>query len=821
MGKSSKDTSKSPAPLRQFSISSFLPRALPASTSSQANKPVKKRAKDDSADELNEDDLDEDEFKRPPTPKRAKGKARSKQLTVLDLTADDDDVDLASSSPPPAPKGKDRKGKGKALAQDLCDEKGDHEADLTSTEELWVDKYAPRDRDDLALHAKKLSDVESWFLEAFALEGRPKHLAKYRRVLVLSGPAGAGKTAALRILAKEKDVEIVEWREGTNVELAEECMAPALDFGPDPLDLSTASSSSAPSSSRSAQPLSAHTRRLILLEDLPNISHWPTRLALRSALQQYLTSPRVSCPLILVVSEALARPGSDEGGAAGWIGGSGRRGESVDARSVCGVEVLQHPACREIVFNPIAKTIMRKALVRTLDRIYPPSTSTTSRSKSSKSKSAPASSAPSAPDPSTRPSLATLDLLIEHSSGDIRSALMSLQFLTTQGGGDATSLGLGAKGSGKGAKDRKKRKRGGESSDEDDGGGKAGGKDRVKKLLQFVTARESSLFIFHALGKVLYNKRWGESADDDKKDLGRPGIVQERESDKLPRHLRKEWDRKPSKVDPDAVFAEAPINADIFLSYLHHNYPPFTNEIDECVGIGEALSAADAVMSGKSEGEEAYRRLPLTSLYGFQLSVRSTLLSLPSPVPRRKQVLRKSELWESLRLQRQNEDDADEVLALEARRAVHAVAQEEGEVAAKRGVLGEVGEKRKVLQEVVPWLGVIKPVAVSPFLLDLATFPPLDSAAQGGVTGAALGEKDANADEDEVDVGEGPTESVAVDLSEPRGMKRARVLEEVDEERDDAEAGEAALLGAPQGTQGGRGRKKDEMLYDPDDDIVD
>lgn len=53
-----------------------------------------------------------------------------------------------------------------------------------------------------------------------------------------------------------------------------------------------------------------------------------------------------------------------------------------------------------------------------------------------------------------------------------------------------------------------------------------------------------------------------------------------------------------------AVFAEAPIDADIFLSYLHHNYPPFTNEIDECVGIGEALSAADAVMSGKSEGEE-------------------------------------------------------------------------------------------------------------------------------------------------------------------------------------------------------------------------
>lgn len=73
-------------PLRQFSISSFLPKAIPASTSSQANKPVTRRAKADSADELNEDDFDGDEFKRPPTPKRAKGKARSKQLAVLDLS---------------------------------------------------------------------------------------------------------------------------------------------------------------------------------------------------------------------------------------------------------------------------------------------------------------------------------------------------------------------------------------------------------------------------------------------------------------------------------------------------------------------------------------------------------------------------------------------------------------------------------------------------------------------------------------------------------------------------------------------------------------
>lgn len=75
------------------------------------------------------------------------------------------------------------------------------------------------------------------------------------------------------------------------------------------------------------------------------------------------------------------------------------------------------------------------------------------------------------------------------------------------------------------------------------------------RRLQFITARESSLFVFHALGKVLYSKRWGESAEDDRKDAERVGILQARPTDKLPRHLRQAWSRAPSKVDPDVRFS--------------------------------------------------------------------------------------------------------------------------------------------------------------------------------------------------------------------------------------------------------------------------
>ena len=50
------------------------------------------------------------------------------------------------------------------------------------------------------------------------------------------------------------------------------------------------------------------------------------------------------------------------------------------------------------------------------------------------------------------------------------------------------------------------------------------------------------------------------------------------------------------------MFAEAPVDSDIFLSYIHHNYTAFTNDVDECLGIMENMSDADGLM--RMEGEE-------------------------------------------------------------------------------------------------------------------------------------------------------------------------------------------------------------------------
>lgn len=74
------------------------------------------------------------------------------------------------------------------------------------------------------------------------------------------------------------------------------------------------------------------------------------------------------------------------------------------------------------------------------------------------------------------PSKEVLDIIVESSNGDIRSAVMALQF--------ACVIEMG----------NKERKR------------KNSEKDAVI-VLESVTRREQSLVLFHLIGKVLYNKR--------------------------------------------------------------------------------------------------------------------------------------------------------------------------------------------------------------------------------------------------------------------------------------------------------------------------
>lgn len=75
--------------------------------------------------------------------------------------------------------------------------------------------YPHHRQEELGVHPKKVQDVANWVGEAYNSK-----LAKYRRLLVMSGPTGAAKTATLRVLAKELDIDILEYRNSGNLEFA-------------------------------------------------------------------------------------------------------------------------------------------------------------------------------------------------------------------------------------------------------------------------------------------------------------------------------------------------------------------------------------------------------------------------------------------------------------------------------------------------------------------------------------------------------------------------------------------------------------------------
>ncbi|KAJ7170997.1 Rad17 cell cycle checkpoint protein-domain-containing protein [Mycena filopes] len=490
----------------------------------------------------------------------------------------------------------------------------------TEDDRLWVDIYEPTTEAELAVHVKKVQDVRRWLDEAF-VGGPSGKLRKYRRILALTGPAGTAKTATMRVLAREFDCEILEWRNAM-----EEGSSRFGDDGPDFYssdhesllskfeafltrastcqtifaDASTrdTKSSSSPSSSSSSSNTTAarhkRKRQIILLEDLPNILHAATRERFHAALQSLIGAPQVDpVPVVVIVSDAGTRGEARDERLASGVWGGGREGDgALDVRVVLGRDLLGGPYVTEIGFNPIAPTLMKKALQALV------STHFASASKGSGS----------------APTKEMLDIVVETSNGDIRSAIMALQF---------SSLATG--GSGKGT--RKK------------GGTGAGG---AKLVLEAVTRREQSLALFHFMGRVLYNKRKGDppnpsaSAKDIKRDEALDATL--KDPPRLPTFLAAE-ERRTSRVNVDALYADSPIDSSLFSLYVHQNYTQFCNQTEECEGVAEWLSWVDS-----SGGEAWYQANP----HRFHLLTLGTLHSLPSPVPRRSQKMFKPEFFEYL-----------------------------------------------------------------------------------------------------------------------------------------------------------------------------
>ena len=396
--------------------------------------------------------------------------------------------------------------------------------------------------------------------------------------MILKGPSGAGKTATISTLAKAMDFEVTEWRNPNNSDYSSEGYISVSTQFEDFLERSgkfnslmlTGGGTSAdllPSSL-----LSTSTKnKVILVEEFPNISTSAsaTLQSFRSSIFQYLTAQSLSSsptPIILIITEtnqSVTTAASD----------------SFTAHRLLGPGILAHPGTTNIEFNPIATTLLTKALDIVIQ------------------KEARQSGRRRVPGPPVLKKLGEV--------GDVRNAISSLEFLCLR------------------------------ADDGDDWGGRVAlkGKKGVsiltkmeRQALEMVTQREASLGIFHAVGKVVYNKR-DEST-----------VVHS--TNQISEHMQKYSRPMVSQVLVQDLLNETGTDISTFIAALHENYilscesSFFADAFNDCI---DALSDSDLLspdkgfsFSGGGRGLDVLRQ----DEFAFHVAVRGLIFALPYPVKR-------------------------------------------------------------------------------------------------------------------------------------------------------------------------------------------
>ncbi|XP_053530607.1 cell cycle checkpoint protein RAD17 isoform X2 [Ictalurus punctatus] len=424
-------------------------------------------------------------------------------------------------------------------------------------DEPWVDVHAPQTQAELAVHKKKVEEVESWLKVHLDLKSSKKGGA----LLLLTGPSGCGKTATVHVLSKDACCHIQEWTNPTTAEYRtddsfRESFNPASRFNIFHSSSQTAAFQEFLLRANKYNRLQmsgddeAQERKIILVEDFPN-QFYRQPGCLHDILRRFVRTGR--CPLVFIVSDSLSGDTS--------------------SRLLFPKGVQEELSIHNISFNPVAPTSMMKVLSRIATAEASKVTVNEQFVDSFQHLLAHfhvcfylAGFVFQSAGRISVPDKAALEQLCSGSSGDIRSAVNSLQFSCFTDFSLEKSLWASKKG-----------KSASKPSARPKGRGRSAKSTDVPEESPAIGGKDASLFLFRALGKILYCKR--ESCET--------GDVP-----KLPAHLS-EHQRDKLLVDPELVIERSHMSGEFFNLYLHQNYLDFFSDVEDVARASEYLSDAD------------------------------------------------------------------------------------------------------------------------------------------------------------------------------------------------------------------------------------
>jgi cell cycle checkpoint protein len=618
---------------------------------------------------------------RPPPSKKATekksaaaggGAAKRKHQRGRTIPEEDADQDFIGSPPSLSPS--PRYATTTAPATGVVEGATDGNEDLAGRTDLWSLKYDPRTPEDLIVHKKKVEEVSLWLqiqLHAAGTATAPGHTNN--RLLIVTGPPGCGKTATLRTLGDSLGFTITEWQAQAEAsyqeinylnnnnnshgryeerlgyvskiaafeEFASRAKMPAL-----PLSTITASSRHNHSitttnttadedlqrgSTTRLPPVRAGPLRpsMVFIDDLPFTSDLEQRRRLARAVSNLARSARF--PVVLFATEASGR--SQQQGKNEKAAPDGLPKELAQA-----LEAL--PGVETINFNPITALKTAKVLRDIV--------------KKESQGGGPGFF-----------SDGQIVAIAEQSGGDLRNAINSLQFASTTGVKPVQQKQLGKQPAAK--KQRHATTGNAKSNQKKEARVTENDVDTVAFML-----RDTSLGLFHGLGKLLYNKRLPPVPEivaleeDDSSQALSPATataLAPLTSTAAPATATKEvlpcvgWlqRRHMDGFNPDDVLTDSGLEATSVNAFLHENLPHFIQDseiFDLAMCLGQ-LSTSDVLSSvGKrrrndllNAGDDAPGGTTIADACAAMVAARGVCFWNTHPAPRQWQPLKAPALF--------------------------------------------------------------------------------------------------------------------------------------------------------------------------------